>query len=313
MKVLVAEDDAVSRRSLEVTLAKWDYVVVSVRDGVAAWNELQRPDGPNLAVLDWMMPGMDGIEVCRQIRKRAKEPYTYVVLLTGRTRKEDVVAGLDAGADDYVAKPFDFQELRVRLHTGERILHLQEQLIAARENLRHQATHDALTGFWNRAAILGLLSNELARAQRAREPLSVAMADLDHFKSINDRFGHQAGDAVLHQAARRIHATMRPYDFVGRYGGEEFLMILPGCDVQDAAAVAERHRLTMARDLVDTRAGSIRVTVSIGVASFDPANPVDAEILLRAADNALYQAKAAGRNRVSQATVSEEIPQKLSA
>jgi diguanylate cyclase (GGDEF)-like protein len=298
MKVLVADDEAVSRKLLECTLRRWEYQVVTAHDGLEALRILQAPDAPKLAILDWLMPGLDGVQICREIRSRRSEPYTYILLLTGKNAKCDVVEGLDAGADDYVIKPFDTQELQVRLRTGKRILYLQEQLIAARETLRDQATHDSLTGLWNRAATFELLVNELARQQRHGGSIGVALIDLDRFKQVNDVYGHLAGDEILRAAAAAIQHCTRRYDAVGRFGGEEFILVLPGCDSINALSHAERVRAAIGQVCVDTPHGSVGVTASLGVAIARPEQTIDACGLIRAADAALYQAKHNGRNRV---------------
>jgi diguanylate cyclase (GGDEF)-like protein len=298
MKILIAEDEVVSRRMLESTLRKWGYDVVAATNGTEASQLLKQPDSPKLAILDWMMPGRDGVDLCRDIRSRGEVPYTYILLLTGKTCKEDIIAGLDAGADDYITKPFEAQELKVRLRAGQRILQLQEELIAAREAMRDQATHDSLTGVWNRAAIMDVLGRELDRARREASNVAVIMADLDHFKSINDTYGHNAGDAVLCEATRRMGSSMRSYDSLGRVGGEEFLIVLPGCDSLNATCHAERMRSAISGVPVVTPEGSIAVTASLGVAIFGGGVYPDADVLIRGADAALYHAKHAGRNRV---------------
>jgi two-component system cell cycle response regulator len=229
VKVLIAEDDMVSRRLLEAMLSRWGYEVVVTRDGLEAWHVLQTANTSLLAILDWIMPGIDGVEVCRRVRQRGQEPYIYLLLLTTKGRKENIIEGLEAGADDYLTKPFDPHELQVRLRAGKRIVTLQAELIEAREALRIQATHDPLTNIWNRRAIIETLSNELARAGREGVPVAVVLADLDYFKRINDTYGHVAGDAVLCEATNRMRASLRTYDTIGRYGGEEFLIILPNC------------------------------------------------------------------------------------
>lgn len=259
---------------------------------------LQKGGAPQLAVLDWMMPGLDGLEVCRRVRRLRREPYTYILLLTAKAQREDIIAGLEAGADDYLTKPFDVHELQVRLRAGKRILDLQTKLIAAREELRAQATHDMLTGLWNRAAIFDLLRREVARAERGGVPVSVIMADVDHFKRVNDVHGHLVGDVVLREVARRVQMTLRPYDEVGRYGGEELLLILPRCDARQAVQVAERLRRCVAEAPIDTPEGQIAVTASFGVATHAGGTAADMQTLLRAADGALYSAKQKGRNCV---------------
>jgi diguanylate cyclase (GGDEF)-like protein len=296
VRILVAEDDPVSRYLLEAFLVKWGYEVIVAADGVEAWQALQHDNAPQLALLDWMMPGMDGVEICRRVRKRAAEPYTYILLVTAKGQKQDILEGLEAGADDYLTKPFDPQELRARLRVGRRILELQEQLIQAREELRAQATHDPLTGLWNRAAILETLQRELARAERQRTPVAIIMADVDHFKQINDAYGHLAGDAVLGEVSQRMRAAIRSYDAIGRYGGEEFLIVTSGCDVTIALKLAERVRSCVSREPINIAGGTFPATLSLGVAASSEAG--DADQLVRAADAALYRAKNSGRNRV---------------
>jgi two-component system cell cycle response regulator len=295
MRVLAAEDNPVFQSMLRTMLTKWGYQAVIARSGTEAWHILQSDDAPRLAVLDWMMPGMDGLEICRRIRSARREPYIYILLLTARTEAQDLIEGMNAGADDYLTKPFNSHELRVRLHAGRRILDLQEELLKAREALREQATHDGLTGLLNRATILEKLDDELSRAERSGNPVSVLMADLDRFKAINDTLGHLAGDAVLCEAARRLKSAARRYDSVGRYGGEEFLVVLPGCDASHAALQAERMRDAIGATPFVTPSRPVNVTASLGVACSSDSAP---EALVREADDALYQAKGTGRNRV---------------
>jgi diguanylate cyclase (GGDEF)-like protein len=284
-------------RLLESSLRRWGYDVVVAKNGSEGSQILLSPDAPKLAILDWMMPGMDGTQLCQDIRQNKPEPYTYVILLTGKRDQDDIIAGLDAGADDYVTKPFDPAELRVRLRTGKRILCLQEQLINSREALRDQATHDGLTGLWNRPAILDIVTSELARGLRQGVPVAVLMADLDCFKLINDTHGHATGDAVLRSAAKAMRDSVRRYDSVGRYGGEEFLIVLPGCDQSNATGHAERVRAAIARIDLETPKGKVRPTVSLGVAVSNIHSGSDAFDLIQAADAALYRAKHGGRNR----------------
>jgi two-component system cell cycle response regulator len=302
MLVLIADDETISRRMLAKMLTDCGYQVVTASDGAEAWRMLERPDAPRLAILDWMMPGMTGPALCRELRTLKREPYTYVLLLTARADKQDVVVGIDSGADDYVTKPFDAQELQVRLRAGRRILDLQDELVAAREALREQATHDPLTRVWNRYAILETLNRELTRARREGSSVAVIMTDVDHFKQVNDTYGHLAGDAVLRQVAGRMQAGLRAYDQVGRYGGEEFLIVLPGASGANAAHLAGRLRLEIAGE--PAVAGDVRigVTASFGVAATSHGGGCSPETLIRLADEALYRAKAAGRNRVEMET-----------
>jgi diguanylate cyclase (GGDEF)-like protein len=299
LRVLVAEDNPVFQAMLGGILDKWGYETVRARDGEEAWKILQSEESPRLAILDWMMPGLDGVEICRRVRAAGREPYVYIVLLTARTESRDLVEGMDAGADDYLTKPFRNHELRVRLRAGRRILDLQEALVQAREALRDQATHDALTGLYNRRAILDILHNELARGSRERQPLAVLLVDLDHFKQINDASGHVAGDTTLRVAAQCMKSALRTYDSVGRYGGEEFLVVLPGCQGATACSQAERIREAVGSATVEYGPQRLRVSCSIGVACRESPTPADADALVREADVALYVAKNLGRNQVA--------------
>jgi diguanylate cyclase (GGDEF)-like protein len=298
MKVLIAEDEIVSRRLLETSLRRWKYDVVSASDGIEAAAILEGSDAPKLAVLDWLMPGMDGAQLCRKIRQTETDSYTYILLLTSKHTRRDVVQGLEAGADDYIVKPFDPQELRVRLRTGKRILYLLDQLTAARETLRDLAARDPLTCLWNHNSIIELLNNELCRAERQAVPVGVVLVDLDHFKAINDRHGHLSGDQVLREAAIALRGAIRPYDAVGRLGGEEFLVILPGCDEINAMSHAERLRQALSRLSFPATLGDLKLSASLGVTVVRPDGTFDAKSAIHAADVAMYAAKNAGRNRV---------------
>jgi len=299
MHVLIADDDLVAGNLLKRTLERWEYEVQWVRDGDAAWEVMQRPDAPRLAILDWMMPGLEGPEICRRVRERSCEEYIYIILLTSMGAKDQLVEGIESGADDYIIKPFNPHELQVRLRGGRRIVDLQTQLIAAREEMRQQAPHDMLTGVWNRAAIFDILSRAANRVYREQGALSVVMADLDHFKQVNDTYGHQAGDVVLREAVNRVAGVLRPYDSLGRYGGEEFMAVLPGCQGDEARMVAERVREAIAAHPIVAGDERLAVTVSLGLSCCAaPAEPVDIDALVKDADEALYAAKGAGRNRV---------------
>ncbi len=302
MRILAAEDNPIFQSVLRSMLTKWGYDAIVVHNGIEAWQVLQSPDAPRLAILDWMMPGMDGVEVCRRVRADLREPYVYILLLTARTEAQDLVEGMEAGADDYLTKPFNAHELRVRLRAGRRIIDLQEQLMLTREALRVQANHDGLTGLLNRMAILDSLRSELARAERESRPLATLMVDLDHFKDVNDTYGHMAGDAVLREATQRMKSVVRLYDSLGRYGGEEFLIVLPGCDGADALAQAERIREAVgSKPFLIFNGKPLMVTCSIGVSCRRNAVPTDTDFLIHDADMALYHAKDAGRNQVTAA------------
>jgi two-component system cell cycle response regulator len=302
-RVLIAEDDAVSRHVLKSFLHKWNYDVTAETDGAAALRILESDDSPRLAVLDWMMPGMEGVQICQRIRERKKGPYIYVLLLTARSEKRDLLRGLELGADDYLTKPFDSEELRARLLVGERILTLQDDLIAAREELRFRATHDVLTGVSNRAAVMDALRSELSRQVREQRSFGVILVDIDHFKNVNDTFGHLCGDEVLRWVTRRMKECVRPYDTLGRYGGEEFLIIASDVDGDGALALAERIRSIVESKPVMTQAGEVSVTVSLGAAVSTSTRNADPQMLLRLADQALYRAKDNGRNRCELAAV----------
>lgn len=294
-RILIAEDDPIARCILETTLHKRGYQVTAVDNGQAAWQALQQPAAPQLAILDWMMPGMDGVEICRALRARATVPYVYVLMLTARGQKQDIIEALEAGADDYLVKPFDKYELGARLTVGKRILDLQQRYLEACEDLRVQAARDSLTSLWNHAAILDQLEQELSRGVRQRTPLGLLMADIDYFKQVNDTHGHATGDEVLRQVARTFKGIVRPYDSVGRYGGEEFLFVLPGCESESTLKLGERVREEVARLTIDQK---LHVSISVGATAYEGDQTVMASALLRGADEALYRAKRNGRNRV---------------
>lgn len=296
-RILIADDDRVSCKLLGGLLTKWGYEVDVVYNGVDAQFALLKPDAPQLAILDWVMPGLNGVEVIKELRAVHRESYTYILLLTSKGQKEDILEGLDAGADDYLKKPFDAQELRARLHAGSRVLDLERRLKCALETAEYRATHDFLSGVYNRVAIMELLSREASRCARAGEKMSVLMVDVDHFKTINDTYGHLAGDQVIKQLMVRMSLALRPYDSVGRFGGEEFLVLTPNCALSEAMGVAERLRLSIATDNIVTTESAIPVTVSVGVSTIQE-GATDMNLALQAADQALYEAKHRGRNRV---------------
>jgi two-component system cell cycle response regulator len=300
MRILIADDSIVSRHLLDATLRKWGYEVVVACDGVEAWNALQGENSPRIAILDWVMPGLTGPEVCKRVREHSRDSegaYTYLLLLSSKSQREDLIEGLESGADDYLTKPFDQHELKVRLRAGTRIIDLQRELLAAREELREQATKDFLTRLWNRSSILDILQRELNRSARENRNVGVVLADLDRFKLVNDTYGHFAGDAVLREFSRRMLTCMRPYDSIGRYGGEEFLIILPGCDEVCTASQADRMRAALAAEPMLINEARHLVTGSFGATSWKPGIPTQPENLIRIADSALYMAKNQGRNR----------------
>ena len=295
MRILIADDDEVSLCKLESLLCKWGYEVISMPDGSSAWEVLQHDNAPRLTILDWMMPGLDGSEICRRLRQSSNGAYVYILLLTARVGKKDIVEGMEAGADDYLSKPFDAQELKVRLRAGQRIVDLEEAL-------REQATHDALTGVWNHGAIIGLMQRELIRAEREGTSTGVILVDLDYFKRVNDTYGHLTGDAVLQEVADRMSRVLRGSDALGRYGGEEFLILLPRCEPTDRAgtrrAPTSMHRLRRR----DDPSGEVSLTISLGVTTADEGDRMGVAPVLHRVDEALYRAKREGRNRVVLAT-----------
>jgi diguanylate cyclase (GGDEF)-like protein len=298
LKALIAEDNPGFRLAVERLLKKWGYDVVTAPNGLEAWEILRKDDPPRLAILDWMMPALDGVEVCRRVREQNREPYIYILLLTAKDTAEELIEGMEAGADEYLRKPVNTQELRVRLRAGRRIIDLQEELVRARELLRKQATRDSLTELLNRGAMFEVLARELKRAERESNTLALLMTDLDHFKQVNDRFGHAAGDAVLREAARRMSACVRPYDAPCRYGGEEFVIIMPGCDLANATERAQHICAAIAGTPIHVPEGLLNLTCSIGVTATSGPAGFDSNALLREADEALYIAKSKGRNRL---------------
>lgn len=304
MKVLIADDSATSRAMLRSALAHWGYDVVLAENGAEAWHVLAEPDPPPMAILDWVMPHMTGPEVCRRVRETLREPYTYILLLTSKNTKGETVEGLEAGADDYIVKPFDQHELQVRLRAGKRIIDLQMDLLQAREELRERANKDLLTMLPNRPAISAMLEQEISRCHRDRRTVGIILLDIDYFKQINDTHGHFAGDAVLRETASRLRGNMRPYDQVGRYGGEEFLVVLPNCDLEQTKVQAERMRQMLQASAMLVDGSELHVSASFGVTVSD-ASERDPSVFVRVADEALYRAKAGGRNCVQALTIKE--------
>ncbi len=296
-RVIVADDNEHDKLLLQYLLEKWGFNVCLASNGLEAWELLQSDDSPAIAILDWVMPGLDGIETCKKIRSCPCRHYTYVVIVTAKSEKQHMLAALRAGSDDYLAKPFDADELQSRLLVAERILCVQEKLMAAYERVEFhaiQAVQDCLTKLLNRSGIMEALKRELIRSYRSREPFAVIMADVDHFKHINDTYGHPAGDEVLCEVATRIKTSLRIYDAVGRWGGEEFIGIIPGCDASAAFHVGEKIRQAVGGTPIKILDEPNTITVSVGVDA--RVGEISSDEMLRAADAALYQAKASGRN-----------------
>jgi diguanylate cyclase (GGDEF)-like protein len=299
MQVLLVEDSPIYRKLVANCLLDWGFTLKMAETGSQAWDLLRQPDTPKLVLLDWVLPDFDGIELCRRIRQEgSSREYIYFILLTGKNAKEDMLKAMEAGADDYLIKPFDELELKARLMVGQRILKLQEELIAARESMRHAATHDCLTGLMNRAATLEFLHFELARSQREHSPVGVILADIDHFKEVNDSAGHLFGDEALREISGRLRSKLRVYDAIGRYGGEEFLLVVPGCSLTNTRKRAEELCQHVASKPIAFSGMEKIITISMGVAIAGLSGNREVDTLLNQADLGLYQAKQKGRNRV---------------
>jgi len=294
LRILVAEDSRYYRKIIETVLNGWGYEVVLAKDGIGAWNIIRENNRPQLAILDWVMPNMNGLELCQTVRNSALNSYVYIILLTGMDKKDDLIAGLKAGADDYIVKPFDEQELKYRIQIGQRIIELENKI-------SRLALTDWLTGLLNRRAFMERLESEVYRSWRLKSPLTLIMADLDNFKRINDEYGHLAGDKVIARFAAEILRHIRKYDFVGRFGGEEFILCIPEAGQIQALEIAERLRhetedmqIKVAADLAP-----LSITASFGVYTASSQVFEDSNTLIKKADDYMYQAKTQGKNRVS--------------
>ena len=301
LHLLLVEDDATQRVLLERLLARNGYSVDTAQTGMEALEKLATGQYQML-VTDWDMPGMDGVVLCRHVRAARLPAYVYILLLTANSTTENVVAGLEAGADDYLCKPANEAELLARLYAGRRIVYLEQSLREANAHIEQLSVTDPLTYAFNRRYLNEHLPIEIERAHRHSRPLGLVMADLDRFKQVNDRHGHLVGDDVLRAFVKSVRAAIRPSsDWLARYGGEEFALVLAESDLDASIAVAERIRTECAQGPLETRAGALTVTASFGVAALDHSlGTSDAlERLLREADAALYRSKRSGRNRVT--------------
>jgi diguanylate cyclase (GGDEF)-like protein len=295
-RVLVAESDPEIRMMLQEWLQGWGYQVVIARGGIEAWDILQQERPPELVIMDRTMPEIEGVELSRRLRRDQRDYYHYILLITDKCSKNDIDHALESGADDYLVKPFGKDEMKARLAAANRILLLQDNLIQARESLLDQATKDGLTGVWNRAALLELFQRELDRASRVKTPTGLLILDLDHFKSVNDTYGHLTGDLALKETASRLKRAVRSYDVVGRYGGEEFLIVFPDCNREQLCRIAENIRSAIANKPMVLGTVEIPISISIGAISvgFEDRS---ARNMIAVADVALYRAKNTGRNR----------------
>jgi two-component system, cell cycle response regulator len=294
MKILIADDDPLSVLYMQDMLREWGFEVVVCADGAAVLAALREQDGPMLAILDAMVAGERGVDLCRAIRATIVDRYVYLIVLTSLAEPGLVAAAIEAGADDYIRKPFTAEQLRVRVRAGSRIAELEEQL-------RYRESRDALTGVYNRATIIEMAHKELARQARTHHAVALILCDIDDFKRINDEVGHHGGDEVLREAARRMGATLRPYDSLGRYGSEELLAVLPNCAVQGALEVAERMRAALAALAVATDKGEVAVTLSIGVATLAADQAAKVGAMLQLADEAMHRARQNGGNCITMA------------
>jgi len=294
--IVVADDDPISRRLIERSLTKWGYDVIVACDGEEALKVFNYTDAARIAILDWMMPKVDGIEVCRQIRRRTSQPYVYIILLTAKTQREDLLQGLEVGADDYITKPFDANELKARLRVACRIIDLQEELLSMQKELRVQATHDFLTGLPNRLLFSDRLSQKIAAARRNHGSVGVMFLDVDRFKVVNDALGHSFGDILLKQVAERLASRIRESDTVARSGGDEFTFILSDIKTPSDATAAAQRIIDSFSVPFEINSHQIYVTASIGISIY-PQHGEDVETLVKNADSAMYHAKSLGGNR----------------
>jgi diguanylate cyclase (GGDEF)-like protein len=301
MKILIAEDDLTTRLTLAAALRQWGYEVQLAADGAQALEALRAPNGPRLALLDWMMPELDGVQVIEQFRaERQATDYAYFILLTSRDSKKEVAAGLAHGADDYIVKPFDPDELQGRLRAATRIMDLQRQLMELVHTLESMAKTDPLTGLFNRWALLEELRKTFVKDAVFSMPSLFIIADIDHFKRVNDSYGHDVGDVVLKEVGRRLRAAFRQIDIVCRIGGEEFLVVAPEVNADRAFETAERARLAVAASPIPINGGqTIPVTVSCGVCAANLAEISQIDAFTKHADQAMYLSKNNGRNRTT--------------
>ena len=299
--ILIAEDNPASQRLLEKTLIKAGYEFASAENGRKAFKQFKERFFP-IVLTDWMMPEMDGLELCQAIREKATPGYVFIILLTAKDSKDDIVKGLEAGADDYLTKPVNQAELMARIKTGIRILELERSLRKSNTEIRILSITDPLTGCYNRGYLSERLPQEIKRAKRYRHPLSLVLCDIDHFKKVNDIYGHQTGDQVLIQFVQCITESIRDtVDWVVRYGGEEFIAVVPETDFSGAYIMAERLRTTISQTAIKIQEKGIHITASFGVTGFDPDTPdekISPDSMINQADKYLYQAKQEGKNRV---------------
>lgn len=292
MDVLIVDDDAITRFALCTALEQWGFVPVVAENADQALQKLATETTPHLLIIDWSMPGMSGPDLCKTIRKREDGQFFYILMLTGKEGNDAIIEAMEAGADDFLSKPFDHRVLKVRIAAGSRIVRLEQ-------TLNQLASRDALTQCWNRRMIDELFTNSIAEATRKHSSFSLMILDIDHFKSVNDTYGHAAGDVALKHVVNLLNTNLREYDQVGRYGGEEFVILLPSTDRNEAWGVAERIRSAIQfQPTIVNDETIIDLTVSIGIAQFDRSRDANQSAFFERADKALYTAKQTGRNRI---------------
>ncbi|MBD3277945.1 MAG: diguanylate cyclase [Candidatus Aegiribacteria sp.] len=298
MKIIIADDDPISRKILSKVVSDMDYDPITVDNGRDALDCIRHNDC-SVVLLDWMMPGMDGIEVCREIRRMEteNEHVCYIIINSAREGSDDISWALKAGANDYISKKTDSLELKARIGVGVRTAQLEKKLIDLNNRLKFLVRTDSLTGLLNHAAILKELSMELDRGKRDNSSTSVLMIDLDRFKAVNDTYGHQTGDRVLMNFANLLLQSCRSFDRIGRYGGEEFLIVLPRTNAEESVSIGNRIRSNTVDLPVDEKNENLRITCSIGCCTATMSEKHSSSIVA-AADSALFRAKKAGRNTV---------------
>ena len=300
LKILVVDDEHVARRMVEKTLTRLGHTIVLANSGEDAWKKMQE-DHIRFVITDWNMPIMDGVQLIKKIRATTLPSYVYVILVTSNSKDEDIVEGLYAGADDYLTKPFNPAELEARVAVGERMLALEDNLTIANNQLEKLAMVDSLTGLLNRRAIYKFARGELERARRVSEPISVIFLDIDKFKEVNDQHGHLRGDEALKLVAQIIKERSRAYDGIGRWAGDEFLVVLPGTTAENAKNAAKRIVEGIALiELINLDGDMFSLTASAGVATQLKVTGAVALLddIIQAADEALYRAKEKGGNHV---------------
>ncbi len=317
MRILIVESLADSRKLLEEALDGWGYQVTAIDDPAAVMGSFQRESPPAMVLVGSLTDRTSVKQLCRGIREFGEKPYIYILLLADKGQSEYTLEFLEAGADDYVTKPYDELELKARLRAGKRILDLREELRRAQATIGYQAYHDPLTGLWNRGAIIDALQRELARVRREKAPVGLLMVSIDGLKEVNDKYGHMAGDAAIRATARELRASLRPYDAIGRYGGEAFVIIVTGCDSRSSLKQAERFFETLKGRTVDIsqwgkfvsgKDAALPILYSIGVISGTGEH--DSETLLKTLESAVRKARTAGGNRIESVTPPPPEPKK---